>query len=101
LLQTPASKAEKDNSLATNSSILPSTVYRASTSNVTRGKTKKEFKLKILKQHTISQCNVVILTVDSVSNALIVNLTSSSETDEPGDKRIGQKSWGLARASLN
>jgi hypothetical protein len=89
LLQTPASKAEKDNSLATNSSILPSTVYRASTSNVTRGKTKKEFKLKILKQHTISQCNVVILTVDSVSNALIANLTSSSETDEPGDKRIG------------
>jgi hypothetical protein len=56
---------------------------------VTREKTKKEFKLKILKQHTISQCNVVILIVDTASNALIANLIPSSETDEPGDKRIG------------
>jgi hypothetical protein len=56
---------------------------------VTREKTKKEFKLKNFKQHTISQCNVVILTVDSVSNALIANLNPSSETDEPGDKIIG------------
>jgi len=45
--------------------------------------------LKILKQHTISKCNVVILTVDNVSNALITNLTPSSEIDELGDKRIG------------
>jgi hypothetical protein len=89
LLQTAASKAERDNSLATNSSILPSTVYRASTSNVTREKTKKEFKVKILWQHTISQCNAVILTVNSVSDALLANVTPSCETDEPGDKRIG------------
>jgi hypothetical protein len=89
LLQTPASKAERDSSLATNSSILPSIVYRASISNATGGKSKKEFKLKILKQHTISQCNFVILIVDNVSKALIANLTPSSETDEPGDKRIG------------
>ncbi len=53
---------------------------------MTQKKTKKEFMLKILKQHTISKCNVVILTVDNVSNALITNLTPSSEL---GDKRIG------------
>jgi hypothetical protein len=56
---------------------------------VTQKKTKKEFMLKILKQHIISKCNVVILTVDNVSNALITNLTPSSEIDELGDKRIG------------